>query len=309
MSSGWVAASVRARAMARRRVGTGLARRVAAAQTLGDGVGLLRGTAFGDVARTGIDLTEIEHGIRAELLWELRVLAGWLPAAGVPLARALAARFELRNIEAHRDRLAGRAPAPAFLLGALATSWSRLSATRSMDELRAELAASPWGDPGDLRTADFHDVLFATWLRMVAGTAGLNTVRSWCAAGAGLLVARTVAVLEQQPSAALVRAVSPLAGRRWTSSRSLDELRATLAPAAGAPLATVAVPEQLWRAEALQRTRLERQGFRMLQSAPPGPEPFLGALAVLAVDAWRLRAALAAAAAGSSADGVLDAAG
>jgi hypothetical protein len=40
----------------------------------------------------------------------------------------------------------------------------------------------------------------------------------------------------------------------------------------------------------------------------PGPDVVLGAIAVLALDAWRVRAALAAAAAGAGSSEVLDAA-
>jgi hypothetical protein len=44
----------------------------------------------------------------------------------------------------------------------------------------------------------------------------------------------------------------------------------------------------------------------MLRTANPGPEPVLGALAVLAVDGWRVRAALASAAVGAGPSEVLD---
>jgi hypothetical protein len=62
----------------------------------------------------------------------------------------------------------------------------------------------------------------------------------------------------------------------------------------------------LWRAEAGLRAQIESDGFRMLRAARPGPAPVVGALAVLAVDGWRLRAALACAAAGTGPSEVLD---
>ena len=52
---------------------------------------------------------------------------------------------------------------------------------------------------------------------------------------------------------------------------------------------------------------LTSDAFGLLRSALPGPDAVLGALAVLATDAWRVRAALASAALGSGRSEVLDA--
>jgi hypothetical protein len=291
--------------MARRRVGPVLARRVAHASSLAAGLALLEGTAFDQVAAPGTALRDAEHQIRAEQLWELRVLAGWLPAAGTPLARALAARFERANIEAHRNRLAGRSSPSPFTLGTLALSWPRLAATSSLDELRRELAASPWGDPGTMAATELHDALLVGWLRMVAAAAsGLDKVQRWVAGGAALLVARNIAT-KGEPER-LARAVRPLIGRRPAGAMSLADLRAALPSTARWTLASVDQPVQLWRAEAGLRAQIESDGLRMLRTARPGPAPVVGALAVLAVDGWRLRAALACAAAGTGPSEVLD---
>lgn len=307
MATGWVAATVRARAMARRRVGPVLARRVADAPDLDAGLARLEGTAFDQVAAPGTALRDAEHQIRAEQLWELRVLAGWLPAAGTPLARALAARFERANIEAHRNRLAGHPAPPPFTLGTLALSWPRLAGTSSLDDLRRELAASPWGDPGAMAATALHDALLVGWLRLVAAAAGgLDWVQRWVAGGAALLVARSIATTAQPPPESLARAVRPLIGWRLASADSLADLYAALPSTARWALAGIDQPVQLWRAEASLRARIESDGFRMLRAARPGPAPVVGALAVLAVDGWRLRAALACAAAGTGPSEVLD---
>ncbi|HEX6335363.1 MAG TPA: hypothetical protein VFZ85_00255 [Jiangellaceae bacterium] len=307
MATGWVAATVRARAMARRRVGPVLARRVADAPDLDAGLARLEGTAFDQVAAPGTALRDAEHQIRAEQLWELRVLAGWLPAAGTPLARALAARFERANIEAHRNRLAGQPAPPPFTLGTLALSWPRLAGTSSLDDLRRELAASPWGDPGAMAATALHDALLVGWLRLVAAAAGgLDWVQRWVAGGAALLVARSIATTAQPTPESLVRAVRPLIGWRLASANSLADLHAALPSTARWALAGIDQPVQLWRAEASLRARIESDGFRMLRAARPGPAPVVGALAVLAVDGWRLRAALACAAAGTGPSEVLD---
>jgi hypothetical protein len=308
MNTGWVAATVRARAMARRRVGSGLARRIAEAPTLDAGLGLLAGTAFDAVSGQGTSLREAEHGIRAEELWELRVLAGWMPAAGTPLARSLAARFEQANIERHREHLAGRAAPPVYQLGSLATSWPRLAATTSLEDLHRELAASPWGDPGELTATALHDALVIGWLRMVRRSAsdGLSAVGRWVAAGAALVVARRVVALAQEPPDSLVRAATPLIGARWSTARSISDLRAALPPEARWGVADVDEPAGLWLAEARLRGTVESDGFRMLRSPRSGPAPVVGALAVLAVDGWRVRAALTCAAAGAGPSEVFD---
>ncbi|HEX6198151.1 MAG TPA: hypothetical protein VFZ37_19730 [Jiangellaceae bacterium] len=307
MRSSWVAATVRARGIGRRRAGTELSRRIATAPDLDAGLALLAGTAFENAAKPGTSLRDAEHGIRAELLWELRVLAGWMPAAGAPLARALAARFEMSNIEAHRDRLAGGDAVPEFTLGTLATSWPRLAEATSLEQLRDELASSPWGDPGDVSAPALHDTLFVTWLRMVdASPSRTPAVAKWVGGGAALLAARTILTLEQEPSHVLARSLGPVIGWRWTDARSIAELRDALPGRARWALAGIDAPEQLWRAEAHVRGRMESDGFKLLRGAQPGPESVVGALAVLAVDAWRVRAALAAAAGGRGSSEVLD---
>ena len=57
----------------------------------------------------------------------------------------------------------------------------------------------------------------------------------------------------------------------------------------------------LWRAEAGWWQRVEHDGFALLRGSSFDQRPVVGALAVLAVDAWRTRAALEAAARGGAA--------
>jgi hypothetical protein len=97
-----------------------------------------------------------------------------------------------------------------------------------------------------------------------------------------------------------------LIGWRWAAARSLADLREVLPGRARWALGGIDEPAQLWRAEAQVRGRMESDGFGLLRSAQPGPEPVVGALAVLAVDAWRVGAALAAAAGGHGVSEVLD---
>ncbi len=79
MSGGWVAGSVRARALARRRLGADAARELAACGSLAEALQALAATPYGRESQPGLTLAEAQHGIAAAILWDLRVLAGWLP--------------------------------------------------------------------------------------------------------------------------------------------------------------------------------------------------------------------------------------
>jgi hypothetical protein len=64
-------------------------------------------------------------------------------------------------------------------------------------------------------------------------------------------------------------------------------------------LAGIDRPEELWRADVAWWHRVERDAFALLRRASFGRPPVIGAVAVLAADAWRVRAALEVAARGS----------
>lgn len=148
MNADWVAASVRARSMAQRRLGAAPCRTVASQPTLGAGVALLAETVYGArlvavqsdataqaddgaAARSGAraddsttsrtrvaasptppTLADVERALRATTLWQLRVVSGWLPVSGRRLARALAAEYEADNILALARRLQPGEPGP-----------------------------------------------------------------------------------------------------------------------------------------------------------------------------------------------------
>ena len=133
MSAGWVAGSVRARAMARGRLGPGAARRLAACRFAAlTALQALAATPYGRARRPGQTLAAAQHAIAGALLWDLRVLAGWLPRDGVQLLRALAGWFEMANV----DELLRRWPAARP---------GRIPAGRAGDRLAA---AAPGGQPG-----------------------------------------------------------------------------------------------------------------------------------------------------------------
>ena len=302
----WVAATVRARALARRRAGTGTSAAIARAATLQDGLQMLEGTAYEQWIAGAADLTAAEHATRGTVLWQVRVMAGWLPVSSSRLCRSVAAAFERDNLVALAGQLAGGHTAPeAFDLGTLDTAWSRLRSVGSTAELRAELARSPWGAVGPDDSPALQDILTMVWLRRLADTAA--PARPWALAGGALIAARTVLVDRARPSPRLRQLLHPLIGTAWETATDVESMQDSLPRALGPLFAGVTAPTDLWRAEARARTTVEADGFRLLRSALPGPDVVLGSLAVLTIDAWRIRAALAASALGSGHSEVLDA--
>ena len=65
-------------------------------------------TARARRVQPGQALAEAQYNIASALLWDLRVLAGWLPRDGVRLLRVLAAWFEMANVDEMLQALAGR---------------------------------------------------------------------------------------------------------------------------------------------------------------------------------------------------------
>jgi hypothetical protein len=147
-------------------------------------------------------------------------------------------------------------------------------------------------------------VLAAVWLRRLAMVA--PAARPWETAACALLMARVLLVEHASPSPHLLLVVRPLLGRGWETARSVAGLRNALAPSDRTVFDGVERPEELWRAEARLAARMEADGFGLLRASRPGPAVVLGALAVLCIDAWRVRAAMAAAAAGTGTSEVLD---
>ncbi|MCO5967790.1 hypothetical protein [Actinoallomurus soli] len=312
MSAAWVAGSVRARALVARRRMPGIARRIAGRPNLGDALRLLAATPYGHDVREGQDVLAAQHAVAATLLWHLRVLAGWLPPRGAALLRVLAGWFEIADVEA---RLLG---GPAFDMGALATVRPGL---RSAADLRAALAASPWGDPGGSDDRAVRLGMRISWARRVAAVS--VDARPWAAGALALLVARerfltgeTVPVPPSDgalPVSPADRAapVSPSDGALPVSpagllvrdagrAGGLAELSRRLPGDAAWALQGVAGEHDLWAAEARWWTRVERDAADLLAGAGHGPEPVLGAVALLAADARRVRAALELAARGGS---------
>lgn len=306
MNADWVAASARVRSLAQRRVGAGAVHTIAAESSLAGALAGLAGTVHGErlVGRT--TLAGAERAIAETLLWQLRVLGGWVPAKGAALVRAAVAAFELDNILDLGTSLADgtRHSSDPYDLGSLSTVWNRLRTARSSAELTDAIHTSPWGeiDSPDVRVA--RDELNAVWLRRLASVA--PAARTWAEGACALTIARIVLVDRSAVSPALVKLVRPLLGGAWEGSHDLTGLVQHLPRRTQALFRGVTGPKDLWRAEAALRMSCESDGFRLLRGSLPGPDVVLGGIAVLAIDAWRVRAALASAAMGLGSSEVLD---
>jgi hypothetical protein len=293
MNPAWAAGSVRSVALARRRFGPDAAAAIASGTALDEAVAAVARSPYGHDVRAGSGLADAEHGVAATLLWNVRVLAGWLPAAGTAQLRLLAGWFEIANIDGHMAGLDTAYPTPpsaTFHLGALATAWPRVAAAISMAELRAALAASPWGDPGDGGAREVSLYLRLAWADRVAS--GIAAVRPLSAGAAALVIARErFAGGRTLPAAALTPA-RRLLGPDALTAMSLIEYARWLPAEARWAVAGTTDPDQLWRNEARWWRRLRRDGGALLRRTGFGAHRPLGAVALLAADAWQTRAAL-----------------
>jgi hypothetical protein len=298
VSAGWVAGSVRARALARRCVGADAARRLAACGSPGDALRLLAATPYGAAVRREQSLAAAQHEIAGTVLWDLRVLAGWLPRDGVRLLRTLGAWFEVANVDELLQSIAGRPAGAEFRLGALATAWPRLRRAASSGELRAALADSPWRDPGGDTARAVRLGMRARWAARVAAVG--DPAGTWAAGAAALLVAGERFAAGRAADPAVLGGALDLLGPSARRAATLGELADGLPGRARWVLAGITAPAELWRAEAALISRIERDGLRLLRTSSLDSGVVLGAVAVMACDAWRIRAALEVAARGGA---------
>jgi hypothetical protein len=291
MSAAWVAGTVRARAMARRRVGGQGARALAGSASLAAAVDALTASPYRSHVRAGDTLEEAAHGVLATLVWNLRVLAGWLPPEGAETLRRLAGWCEITNVEQHLRALSGRAAWPTLSLGALAVAWPRLARTLSADELRAELAASPWGAVGDGTPRELQLALRLAWAERVV--ARVPAARAWALGAAALLMAREHFARGLPLPDAGRPAASRLLGPAAVVAPTLASLGAAVPREARWALDGVEDPDELWRAEARWWRRLHDDSARLLARPGFGADAAVGTAGLLAEDAWRVLGALA----------------
>lgn len=303
MSVGWVAGSVRATGLSRRRLGENGVRSLAARGSLAGAQRMLAHGPYQHDIRLGASLPDTEFAVSATLAWQLRVLAGWQPRAGAGLVRTLAGGFEVANIAALATTLAGGPARSSYELGALDWAWRGLRGARTSAELRAALGNSVWGDPGDESCGDIADAVALVWAARVADS--ISAARAWAHGAAALLVARRRFAEHRPLSAPIARRTAHMLGERAVSASELDSYRAALPSTARWALRDADTAADLWRAEFSWWRRLAADGAKLLADGGFGPAVPIGTTAVLAADAWRVRAALQVAA-GVADTGVLD---
>jgi hypothetical protein len=120
----------------------------------------------------------------------------------------------------------------------------------------------------------------------------------WAGAAVALLAARDIGRTDLP--AALARRIDAIAGASTARAGSLPAFAAALPRRASWVFAGDGGPDDLWRAEADWWHRLDRDGQGLLTRHRFGAPVVVGAIAVLAADAWRTRAALACAARGGA---------
>ncbi|MBP2704531.1 hypothetical protein JOL79_11970 [Microbispora sp. RL4-1S] len=301
MTAAWVAGSTRARGLVRRGLGLPEARRLAARGSAAEAVAALAATPYCHDVRPGQSVPEAQWAVLATLLWHLRVLAGWLPREGGQLVRVLARWFEIANVDESLCRLAGGPPDPEFVLGSLGTAWPRLRRCGTPGEIRATLAASPWGDPGGAGRREIQLGMRLAWAERLADAVP-PAARTWVAGATALLVARERhAEGRDLPPGARDRC-EVLLGRGAVAAPSLPAMAGRLPAAARWALRDVSDPGELWAAERRWWRRVDEDGRALLAGSGFSSDPVVGAVAVLAVDAHRVRAALELAARGGGGD-------
>lgn len=296
MSAGWVAGSTRARLLLDRRIGAGEARSVARARDLEDALARLAGTAYAGAAAASPALEDAQRAVASVLLLELRLLLGWLPRGCSELVRSLGAWFELVNVEDRLAYLRGSPLLPAFELGALASAWPRAAGAASPAELREALRTSVWADPGGDDEATMLLGLRLAWARRIQ--AQVPEARAWVGGALALTAARGLAVGSRALREARSTALRDL-GDDWRDAETLGELRRSLPPRAGWVLAGAGDTLQPWELEAAWWQRVGSDAEVLARAAREGRAVVVGAVALLALDATRVAAALAAAAAAS----------
>jgi hypothetical protein len=207
----------------------------------------------------------------------------------------MAAWFEIANVQDRLAYFAGEPYRPAFELGSLKTAWPALARTPTPEQMRLALAGSRWGDPGSSEPAAVAAAMRVAWAGRLA--AAVPEAAGWTRSAAVLLVARE-ALQGGTPSTALGR-IAGLGGSWWRLA-SLADLAPVLSSDLRWVLAGVDRPEDLWQAESRWWSRLEADAGRLAAARRQGRETVVGVVGLLAVDAWRVRAALAAAALGQA---------
>ena len=290
MTVGWVAASTRGRALTRRTVGPAGAQSLATADSWTDARARLATTSYGSELSPNADRTTARRVAAAATVWQLRVLAGWLPPTSRSLARTFAAPMEIANIDAHLARLGGAEPAEPIPLGSLGVAWPRTATTSSIEQARNVLARSPWGDPGGINRAEIVLGLRVAWARRLVRQAPIAT--EWALGAAALLIARERFAFDREFPETTSRELDRLLGARWRTASNPSELAGRIPKSAAWALEDLSDPADLWLSELAIARRVDYDARRVAGSARFGRNMVAAVMALLLVDLWRITAAI-----------------
>ena len=268
MSAGWVAGSVRATALARRRLGAERTRQLASCGSLADALRMLAATAYGARVRPDQSLAAAQHEIASSVLWDLRVLAGWLPAGacGRCACSPPGSRWPTwTRCSQCFAGLNGRGAVPARRARdgvASAPPGGQRAA------LRAALAVSAWRDPGG------ESITRYGWACGRDGRPGPPRSAARCVPGPRVRwrcwspAKRVRGGAARRHRARIMGRVLRLRGTRGAAPRAatLEEMAGCCRQAAMDPHRDT-VPADLWRAEAGVAARVERDGLRLLRAS------------------------------------------
>ncbi|HEU5333368.1 MAG TPA: hypothetical protein VFU73_11395 [Actinocrinis sp.] len=297
MSAGWVAGTVRARELLTCAIGVAGTSRLAEAPTLAAAAAELAGTAYQHLLPEDASAAQAERAVEDTALWNLRVLAGWLPRTGVAVLRVVAADFEIRNVADKLRALAAGPVVAPYRLGAPATAWGRASSATSLAELRGIVSASPWGRCESDTPADLvADLRLSGAVRLAA----LHTAtRPWGAAAAALAIARQRFLIGRPLAPATRARAAQVLGIAAVDAEDWNAFNALLPkPNARWVMEGIDDSARLWVAEERWWARVESDARALAHAPGFGMEPALGCAVVLLADARAVRGALCTAARG-----------
>ena len=297
MTAGWVAAAARGRALLHRTVGPAQAAELLDASSWDDVRQRLAMTSYGRDLDAAADRRAARHAAYAIAVWQLRVLAGWLPPGGSGLARVAAAPFEISNIEHHLVHLAGGTSPTPLELGSLAVAWPSVATTTTPAHVRSALVRSAWGDPGGSDRATIAVGLRVAWARRAIRASDLT--RPWALGAMAILIAREHFVFERSIADETAHALDRSLGTRWRTATRIDELRDAVPDEAAWPLRIIEGPADLWRSELELVRRVQVDATPIARSGRRGRSAVIAIMALLLVDAWRIGAAIEGAGSGA----------
>ncbi len=290
MTVGWVAATMRGRALLRRTTGVAGARAIAAAPTWAEARALLAGTVAGRGLPPDADRRRARSAASAATVWQLRVLAGWVPPASTGLVRLAAGPVEIADVEAHLSALEGGPRHDPVPLGSLGTAWPAVGRATSAEGVRAVLRRSSWGDPGGRDRITMALGLRVAWLRRIQVAA--PRAAPWAGGALAVVVARERFAFEREISPVTGRDVDRALGRQWRGADSLAALTDRLPRSVRWPLSGIDRADDLWRAERAVLQRVAEQAGDRAATGGADRATLTAVLAILLVDLWRVHAAI-----------------